>query len=226
MKAYSIVAKGRVQRVGYRRYLLEIAQDLGISGYVENKPDGTVAIFIQGDEDKLSTFIERAKSPGYPAVVKDFIVTDAEPNPELKYFIIKFGSVQEELQEGFGALQSIFMDYWSEFRDYRNEFRDYRQEFRDYREEFRDYREEFRDYRREFREFAARTDENFKLLMDKYGEISRKLTEIMDALTEQSKKLSQILDELRRESKETREMIYESLKLLREAVDKIGRSKS
>jgi acylphosphatase len=237
VKASLVKVFGRVQRVGYRRYVLDSAQELGLSGYVRNEKDGSVTVFVQGDDAAVEKFIEMLKTPPQPAHVKSLDVKDARPRPALKYFTIKPSPLHEELQEGFGAMQSIFIDYWGEFRgfvgefrDYRQEFRDYRQEFRgfvgefrDFREEFRDYRqefrgfvgefrdfrEEFRDYRNEFREFARRTDENFKAIMEKYGEISEKLTTILETLT--------------RESRETREMLNETMKLLREALEKLSR---
>ena len=230
LKAFHARVYGRVQRVGYRRFILDSAQDLGLSGYVKNERDGSVTIFAQGDEATLEKFIEMLKSPPQPASVKSIDIKEVKPRPSIKYFTIKPSPLHEELQEGFGAMQSIFMDYWKEFRDYRSEFRDYREEFRDYRQEFRDFRQEFRDYREEFRdyrnefrsfvnefrdyreefrEFAKRTNENFKTIMEKYGEISEKLTIILETLT--------------RESRETREMLNETMKLLKEAIEKLSR---
>jgi acylphosphatase len=230
VKASLVKVFGRVQRVGYRRHVLDSAQELGLSGYVRNEKDGSVTVFVQGDDAAVEKFIERLKTPPQPAHVKSLEVKDARPRPALKYFTIKPSPLHEELQEGFGAMQSIFIDYWGEFRGFVGEFRgfvgefrgfvgefrgfvgefrDYRQEFRDYRQEFRDFREEFRDYRNEFREFARRTDENFKAIMEKYGEISEKLTTILETLT--------------RESRETREMLNETMKLLREALEKLSR---
>jgi acylphosphatase len=216
VKASLVKVFGRVQRVGYRRHVLDSAQELGLSGYVRNEKDGSVTVFVQGDDAAVEKFIEKLKTPPQPAHVKSLEVKDARPRPALKYFTIKPSPLHEELQEGFGAMQSIFIDYWGEFRGFVGEFRgfvgefrDYRQEFRDYRQEFRDFREEFRDYRNEFREFARRTDENFKAIMEKYGEISEKLTTILETLT--------------RESRETREMLNETMKLLREALEKLSR---
>ena len=165
MKAYEVSVRGRVQRVGYRRYLLDAAQELGLSGYVENRPDGSVYIFIQGPEEKVKNFLDRAREPAYPAKISEISINEAMPNPEYKYFKINYGRLEEELQEGFGAMQSIFMEYWREFRDYRNEFRG----------------------------FASRTDENFRKLMEKYGEISEKLTSILETLTRESRETREIL---------------------------------
>ena len=193
-RAVEAVARGRVQRVGYRRYVLDLAQELGVTGYVKNLDDGGVRIFSQAPPETLEQFIERLKNPPPPAVVKQLEVREAKVRPGLKGFRIRYGRLQDELQEGFGAMQTIFLDYWGEFRDYR--------------QEFRDYREEFREFREEFREFAKRTDENFQRIMERYGEISDKLTVILETLV--------------RESRETREMIYEMMRLLREAVEKLS----
>jgi len=174
LKAFQVRVYGRVQRVGYRRFVLDSAQELGLSGYVKNERDGSITIFAQGDEAILEKFIEMLKSPPPPAYVKSIDVREAKPRQAMKYFTIRPSPLHEELQEGFGAMQSIFMEYW-----------------------------------REFREFARRTDENFKIMMEKYGEISEKLTTILETLT--------------RESRETREMLNETMKLLKEALEKLSR---
>ena len=230
--AIEAIVKGRVQRVGYRRYLLDVAQELGVTGFVENLRDGSVRIFCQGPQEDLKRFIRRARKPPAPIKVKEFNVKEVRPGPRLRYFRIKYGPVQEELQEGFGAMQAIFMDYLNEFRDYRGEFRDYRSEFRDFRDEFRDYRsefrsfvKEFRDYREEFREFAKRTDENFDKIMEKYGAISEKLTQILNTLMEESKKSKEMLERIEADSKETRQMLNEAMALLRQAVERLSVSR-
>ncbi|RLG40105.1 MAG: hypothetical protein DRO05_07175 [Thermoproteota archaeon] len=204
---------GKVQRVGFRRYALDLAQELGLAGHVKNLPDGSVQIFVQGGKEKLLKFLELLKSPPLGKVRK-VKVEEVPVDPNIKEFRIIYGELGEELQEGFGAMQTVFMAYWDEFRDYREEFRSFRDEFRDYRNEFRSFRDEFRDYREEFgsfrdefREFAKRTDENFKLIMEKYGEISEKLTMILETLI--------------KESNETRKMLNESMKALREALDRL-----
>jgi acylphosphatase len=185
-QAASITVTGRVQRVGY----------------IRNMDDGSVKIFCQAPPTILRQLIEKAKNPPPPAQIKQFEIKEDKPRPKLKIFKIRYGLIQQELQEGFGAMQSISMDYWREFKDYRSEFRDFREEFRSFVSEFRGYREEFR-------EFAKRTDENFKAIMEKYGEISEKLTTILETLT--------------RESRETREMLNETMKLLKEALERLSR---
>ena len=58
LRAYRARARGRVQRIGYRRFILDLAQDLGLAGYVGNERDGSVTIF---DETHLRSCKEAAR---------------------------------------------------------------------------------------------------------------------------------------------------------------------
>jgi len=205
LRASLVRVFGRVQRVGYRRFVLDSAQELGLSGYVRNEKDGSVTVFVQGDDAVVEKFIEMLKSPPQPAYVRSVDIKEVKPKPRLKYFAIKPSPLHEELQEGFGAMQSIFMDYWGEFRGFVGEFRDYRQEFRDYRQEFRDFREEFRDYRNEFREFR---DESLK--------ISR---EILDEVRGLKQEFRDYRGEFRDFRQEFGDFRNESLSISREILD-------
>ncbi|MEO0218368.1 MAG: acylphosphatase, partial [candidate division WOR-3 bacterium] len=53
MKSLIIKVYGRVQGVGYRYFAQRHARKLGIKGYAENKPDGSVYIEAYGDEKSL-----------------------------------------------------------------------------------------------------------------------------------------------------------------------------
>jgi acylphosphatase len=202
LKASLVRVFGRVQRVGYRRFVLDSAQELGLSGYVRNEKDGSVTVLVQGDDAVVEKFIQMLKTPPQPAYVRSVEIKEVKPKPRLKHFTIKPSPLHEELQEGFGAMQSIFMDYWGEFRDYRQEFRDfvgefrdYRQEFRDFRQEFRDFVGEFRDYRQEFRDFRQEFRDfrgEFREFRDESLKISR---EILDEVKGLRKDLQTILEE-------------------------------
>jgi acylphosphatase len=180
LRAVLVRIYGRVQRVGYRRFVLDTAQELGLTGYVKNEKDGSVTVFTQGDDPVVEKFIEMLKSPPQPAHVRSVDVKDARPRPALKYFAIKPSPLHEELQEGFGAMQTIFTDYWGEFRNFVGEFRDYRQEFRDFRQEFRDFRQEFKDYREEFRDFRDESLKISKEILDEVKGVRRDLQTILD----------------------------------------------
>ncbi|HEY1413183.1 MAG TPA: acylphosphatase [Rhodopila sp.] len=49
MNAKRLVITGRVQGVGYRAWMMDKATELGVSGWVRNRPDGSVEALIAGD---------------------------------------------------------------------------------------------------------------------------------------------------------------------------------
>ena len=131
--------------------------------------DGSVRVFVQGTKDSLDEFASKIKNHApKPILVEKIESKTAKVVPSVRSFRIKIGSQAMELQEGFGAMH--------------REFSDYREEFKDYRNEFKDYRNEFKDYRNEFKVFASRTDNSFKTLGERYGEISQKLTDVIGTL--------------------------------------------
>jgi len=48
-KAARAVVEGRVQGVGFRYWTVQVARELGITGWVRNCPDYSVEIFAEGD---------------------------------------------------------------------------------------------------------------------------------------------------------------------------------
>ena len=52
---------GRVQGVGFRVFVQNVAQELGFTGWVKNMPDGSVVMEAQGDEARFGEFKERLR---------------------------------------------------------------------------------------------------------------------------------------------------------------------
>lgn len=55
--AWRITIRGRVQGVGYRDAMVEVAQALAVTGWVRNRHDGTVEALIQGDEPAVGRLL-------------------------------------------------------------------------------------------------------------------------------------------------------------------------
>lgn len=57
-KAIFLKIHGRVQMVMYRDSARRKANKLNLTGWVMNKPDGTVELFAEGKEENLKQFID------------------------------------------------------------------------------------------------------------------------------------------------------------------------
>ena len=66
MHRVRVVIRGRVQGVGFRYFVLRRALALGLTGWVRNRPDGSVEVDAEGDRSALEALIEtlRAGPPG------------------------------------------------------------------------------------------------------------------------------------------------------------------
>ena len=100
MKRVIIITKGRVQRVGYRDLVADWAMDLGVVGFIENQPDGTVKIVAEGEEEKLEDFIRKAQPEDDPLIrIAHVDVGYEKATGEFELFKIKRGSSEEETGE-------------------------------------------------------------------------------------------------------------------------------
>jgi acylphosphatase len=58
--------RGRVQGVGFRYVVMSEARSLGLTGFVQNRPDGSVRVEAEGSPeqlDRLEDFLRGAPSP-------------------------------------------------------------------------------------------------------------------------------------------------------------------
>ena len=62
--------RGRVQGVGFRYYVLRMANRQGLTGWVANEPDGSVRCVIEGPPDELDRIEETLRRGPAGAVVE------------------------------------------------------------------------------------------------------------------------------------------------------------
>ena len=87
--ARRFVISGRVQGVGFRYFTQNAAAREGVTGWVQNLPDGRVEAFVEGDEDAV-TRVERALRSGPPgARVENVYVEEEEATGSLKTFRVR-----------------------------------------------------------------------------------------------------------------------------------------
>ncbi|UOQ93506.1 acylphosphatase [Halobacillus shinanisalinarum] len=79
MPRKQMIVHGRVQGVGFRATIEQLAKQYGLTGWVKNKPDGTVEIEAEGYENELSSFIEVVRAgPNNFAKVQALDIKDLE----------------------------------------------------------------------------------------------------------------------------------------------------
>lgn len=88
-KRARLVARGIVQGVGFRYYILQKAQEMRLRGYTQNLPNGEVEAVVEGDK----LFIEdlhRAMHRGpTKAKVKEVTIEWFDPKNDFRTFLIK-----------------------------------------------------------------------------------------------------------------------------------------
>lgn len=65
MESIHLEVRGRVQGVGFRWYVVEMARELRLAGWVKNRADGNVEVAAAGEGDALAK-LEAAVTAGPP----------------------------------------------------------------------------------------------------------------------------------------------------------------
>lgn len=64
-----VTVTGRVQGVSFRMYALQEARRLGVTGWVRNEPDGSVAGHFEGTPEAVGSLVDWCRSgPSYARV--------------------------------------------------------------------------------------------------------------------------------------------------------------
>ncbi len=80
---------GKVQGVFYRASCQEVAQKLGLTGWVKNLSNGNVEILIQGEKEKIEKLIEWCKKGPPGAIVNNVKVEWENYSKELDDFFVQ-----------------------------------------------------------------------------------------------------------------------------------------
>ena len=83
-----ITVSGVVQGVGFRYFTYRVASKLSLTGYVQNKKDGSVEVLAEGDRALLLKFVEELRIGPSGSTVEDFYLKWEDPKNDLKEFKI------------------------------------------------------------------------------------------------------------------------------------------
>jgi len=114
-----IQVAGVVRGVGFRPFVYNLAQDLGLAGYALNSSAG-VTIELEGDQAEIQTFLHTLEHQPPPlARIARIVVSEIEPNGELQFSIRKSLSVEGEFSL-IPADVGTCEDCWRDFTDPNN----------------------------------------------------------------------------------------------------------
>ena len=79
MAAKRLTIAGRVHGVGYRAWMVEQAERLGVSGWVRNRRDGTIEALVDGDVASVEELLRLCRRGPPFATVTEIVEELAEP---------------------------------------------------------------------------------------------------------------------------------------------------
>jgi acylphosphatase len=80
---------GRVQGVGFRYYVMSAAAELGLSGWVRNRRDGSVEVLAEGDVEQLKILLNILERGSRSSVVME-VRTNLQPaSGEFSSFFVR-----------------------------------------------------------------------------------------------------------------------------------------
>ena len=85
-----VIFEGRVQGVGFRYAAKQLARGFDVTGWVENLPDGTVELQLQGQRDEVDAFLhELSEESALAHHIKNMFVEPADPHVGISGFTIR-----------------------------------------------------------------------------------------------------------------------------------------
>src|SRR3989344_5737046 len=104
MKSYAVSVYGRVQGVGFRLMSRHVARRLGVVGWVQNNDDGSVAMIVQGEDEKVRSLLDWIEqSPGL-SVVDSVFIDECAFVPHEDFSIVRSGGIINDQKQSFKNL--------------------------------------------------------------------------------------------------------------------------
>jgi acylphosphatase len=83
-----VVVHGQVQGVYFRDSVRRLARDLGVSGWIRNRPDGAVEAALEGAPDAVERIIEWSHQGPLGARVDQVEVYEEQPSGETGFRVL------------------------------------------------------------------------------------------------------------------------------------------
>ena len=173
MKRITAIMSGKVQNVGYRARVVEIAKKSGITGSVQNLTDGRVKIIAEGDERDLESFLDAISIKNALINVENVEVKYSDATREYNdfYKLVGEGETDERLDKASEYLKELIVVVKGGFGEMKEELGGMREEVRtgfgEMKEEMGGMREEMGGMREEMGGMREEMRTGFETLSSK-----------------------------------------------------------
>jgi acylphosphatase/ElaB/YqjD/DUF883 family membrane-anchored ribosome-binding protein len=173
VKRFEIIAKGKVQKVGYRDYVEEVARSLGIVGFVENLKDGNVKIVCEGEEEIVKKFISEINIKKGLIEVEDVQIKNiSDATGEFKFFEIKYGTLEDEIGERMATAVKYASAMWMDIKEMKTDIKEIKQDVKEVLKKQDETVKEIRELRLDLKSYL---DERFRKIEEEIKVIKAKI---------------------------------------------------
>jgi acylphosphatase len=111
MKRLTAYVSGNVQKVGYRKRIIDIARAFGLKGMIENLDDGRVKIIAEGDDEKLEWFEHAIEIKNTLIQVSQVEKTYSSSGGDFAKFgkLVDEGETDSRLDKGIGVMNEMLV---------------------------------------------------------------------------------------------------------------------
>ena len=88
MTARHVFYEGRVQGVGFRYSVRQIATGFDVSGWVRNLTDGRVEMMAGGDSAEVTDFLQAVRDSDLASFIRNETIEEVAPPPVMRGFEI------------------------------------------------------------------------------------------------------------------------------------------
>jgi len=88
MKRYYIVFSGRVQGVGFRYTVTNMAKNLHLTGWIRNMTNGNVEMEIQGEQAVIDLLLNHLLTKSRWIVIEDYSIKELNTKAESAFEIV------------------------------------------------------------------------------------------------------------------------------------------
>lgn len=158
-KCYNVSINGKVQDIGFRAFIEDIARYLQLKGFVFNDIDGSVKMVCCGENKIINEFFKKIRSTGEERGIAILDIAKEEipfhiylPQQFTKLYTDEIADIGRKLDKGnelLGSLpeiKSILVSFVTEQRDFNKEMREHNKEMHEHIKEIRDHNKEMREH--------------------------------------------------------------------------------